>query len=150
MPASPDKGLATAPGRSGIRRSVILFTNFFLIILAYYQIKPASRSIAIEFVGADNLPFIWIGTAIVLGSIISYYHRLVERHRRVHIMLGTCLTFIAVLIVFHLILDEGGAASAVARERNQELCAGLATGAASAAGSSSAASRARQATSSSS
>ena len=114
MPASPDKGLATAPGRSGIRRSVILFTNFFLIILAYYQIKPASRSIAIEFVGADNLPFIWIGTAIVLGSIISYYHRLVERHRRVHIVLGTCLTFIAVLIVFHLILDEGGAASAVA------------------------------------
>jgi AAA family ATP:ADP antiporter len=109
-----DAGQVQRERRSGIRRSAILFTNFFLIILAYYQIKPASRSVAIEFVGADNLPFIWIGTALVLGSIISFYHRLVERHRRVHLVLGTCLTFIAVLIIFHLILDKGGRASAVA------------------------------------
>jgi AAA family ATP:ADP antiporter len=93
----------TAPtSGSMVSRAMILFVNFFLIIFAYYHIKPASRSLFIEYIGADYLPYVWIGTAVVLGSLIGYYHRLVERYRRLLVVLGTCLTFAALLLLFRL------------------------------------------------
>ena len=89
------------------KRAAILFANFFLIIFAYYHIKPASRSIFIEHLGADALPYVWIGTAIVLGSIISWYHRLVEGHTRLNVVLGTCATFAVLLVAFRIMLGFG-------------------------------------------
>ncbi|MGW8303998.1 MAG: NTP/NDP exchange transporter, partial [Desulfobacterales bacterium] len=87
-------------------RSTILFINFFLIILAYYQLKPASRSLFIESLGAEKLPYIWIATAVTMGVFIAYYHRLVARHNRMHVVLGTCLTISGLLVVFRLLLNH--------------------------------------------
>jgi len=87
-------------------RSTFLFINFFLIILALYQLKPASRSLFIESVGAENLPYIWIATAVTMGVFIAYYHRLVARHNRIHVVLGTCLTISGLLVVFRLLLNH--------------------------------------------
>jgi len=95
-------------------RAGILFLNFFLIILAYYQIKPASRSLFIEYLGADRLPYVWIGTAVFLGSVIGFYHRLVERHSRLNVVLGTCLVFFALLVLFRILLAGRHAAAAIA------------------------------------
>jgi ATP:ADP antiporter, AAA family len=85
-------------------RSTLLFINFFLIILAYYQLKPASRSLFIESLGAEDLPYIWIATAVTMGAFITYYNRLVARHNRIHVVLGTCLSISALLVVFRLLL----------------------------------------------
>lgn len=68
-------------------RSAILFTNFFLIVMALYQLKPASRSLFIDSLGVDKLPYVWIGTALTMGIFISYYHRLVERYSRIGIVI---------------------------------------------------------------
>jgi AAA family ATP:ADP antiporter len=89
-------------------RSIILFSNFFLIILAYYQIKSASRSLLIEYWGADNFPWVWIASALVLGSFIGLYHRLVERYSRLAVVLGSCLMFIVLLVGFRAALDWQG------------------------------------------
>lgn len=107
---------AAGPSPSGvqIKRASILFANFFLIILAYYHIKPASRSLFIEYLGADYLPYVWIGTALVLGALIGYYHRLVARYSRLRVVLGTCLGCMALLVTFRLLLLTGSAAAAVA------------------------------------
>ncbi len=96
------------------QRSTVLFTNFFLIILAYYHIKPASRSLFIEYLGADQLPYVWIGTALCLGTVIGYYNRLVERQRRLTVVLGTCVTFIGFLLLFALLLRRQSAITAIA------------------------------------
>ena len=87
-------------------RSTFLFINFFLIILALYQLKPASRSLFIESLGAEKLPYIWIATAVTMGVFIAYYHRLVARHNRIHVVLGTCLTISGLLVVFRLLLNH--------------------------------------------
>ena len=87
-------------------RSTFLFINFFLIILALYQLKPASRSLFIESLGAEKLPYIWIATAVTMGIFITYYHRLVARYNRIHIVLGTCLTISGLLVVFRLLLNH--------------------------------------------
>jgi len=87
-------------------RSAFLFANFFLIILALYQLKPASRSLFIESLGAEKLPYIWIATAITMGVFITYYHRLVARHNRIRVVLGTCLSISLLLVVFRLLLNR--------------------------------------------
>ncbi len=89
-------------------RAAFLFLNFFLIIMALYQLKPASRSLFIESLGAEHLPYIWIATAVTMGTFITYYHRLVERHSRIRVVLGTCLSISVLLVVFRLMLITPG------------------------------------------
>jgi AAA family ATP:ADP antiporter len=95
-------------------RSIILFSNFFLIILAYYQVKSASRSLLIEYWGAENFPWVWIASALVLGSFIGLYHQLVERYSRLAVVLGSCLMFIVLLVGFRAALDWQGAVTSIA------------------------------------
>ena len=86
------------------RRAIILFLNFFLIILAYYQVKSASRSLLVEYWGSANLPYVWIVSALTLGTFIGFYHRLVERHSRLAVVLGSLILFIALLVGFRILL----------------------------------------------
>lgn len=85
-------------------RAAILFTNFFLIILAYYQVKSASRSLLIEYWGASNLPYVWIASAVILIGFISIYNRLVVRYSRLNVVLGSCLVFISLMVCFRTLL----------------------------------------------
>ena len=91
-----------------IGRCVLLFTNFFLIITALYHLKPASRSLFISTLGSANLPYVWIATAVALALIISLYHRLVARHSRINVVLGTCAIIIGCLLLFYPQLNNSG------------------------------------------
>jgi AAA family ATP:ADP antiporter len=91
---------------------VLLFTNFFLIIAALYHLKPASRSTFITALSADRLPYVWIATALGLGLIIALYHRIVARHARINVVLGTCATVIALLLAFYPGMRQPGQATA--------------------------------------
>ena len=112
-PQGEDQAAGDAP-RSAAVRAGLLFVDFFLIITAYYQLKPASRSLFIEYLGADRLPYVWIATAVVLGAAMVFYHHLVERHSRFGLVLGTSLTFAATLVGFRILLAEPGPAVASA------------------------------------
>jgi AAA family ATP:ADP antiporter len=89
-------------------RSVLLSLNFFLIILALYQLKPASRSLFIESLGATQLPFVWIATALVMGVFIGFYHRWVERCSRVRVVLISCLVISGSLVAFRAVSSNPG------------------------------------------
>lgn len=89
-------------------RALFLFVNFFLIIMALYQLKPASRSLFIEYVGAERLPYVWIITAITMIIFISYYHRWVERYSRLHVVMGTSLVAGGLLILFRFLFYFSG------------------------------------------
>lgn len=84
-------------------RSLALFCNFFLIILAYYQVKAASRSLLIAFGGAEALPYAWVYSAIVLMGLISGYHLLVERYTRVKVVLFSLLLFAICMVLFRVV-----------------------------------------------
>jgi AAA family ATP:ADP antiporter len=100
---SSTENSASGPVNQSLKaRSIILFVNFFLIILAYYQVKSASRSLLIEHWGASNFPWVWMASALVLGSFIGVYHRLVERYHRLNVVLGSILLFIALLVTFRI------------------------------------------------
>lgn len=95
-------------------RAGFLFVNFLLIVMALYNLKPASRSLFIEYLGADQLPYVWIGTALCMAVFIGCYHRLVERCSRVKVVLTTCLSLCLLLVVFRLLLETPGPAVATA------------------------------------
>jgi AAA family ATP:ADP antiporter len=94
-------------------RSGLLSFNFFLIILALYQLKPASRSLFIESLGAAQLPFVWIATALVMGIFISFYHRWVQRYSRVRVVLTSCLSIVVILTAFRVFSMNPGPASSI-------------------------------------
>ncbi len=89
-------------------RAGFLFVNFLLIVMALYNLKPASRSLFIEYLGADQLPYVWIGTALTMALFIGSYHRLVERCSRVKVVLATCLALSLLLVLFRVLLSTPG------------------------------------------
>lgn len=105
--------LSDKPSDVTRRRAVILFVNFLLIILAYYQVKSASRSLLIEHWGSDRFPYVWIASALILGVFIGFYHQLVQRYQRLRVILGSCLLFIALLILFRVMLESISAAATI-------------------------------------
>jgi len=113
MAMKTDAAGAERPSSELAKRTAVLFINFFLIILAYYQVKSASRSLLIEYWGSGNFPYVWIFSALVLGSFIGFYNNLVERHSRTKVVLGSLLLFIVLLIGFRLLLKTQTAAAAV-------------------------------------
>jgi AAA family ATP:ADP antiporter len=94
-------------------RSSFLFVNFFLIITAYYQLKPASRSLFIEAMGARQLPYAWILTAIATIVFISFYNRMVVKYTRINVVMGTCLVISIALALYRLLFNFPNPAIAV-------------------------------------
>ena len=104
---------ATGATPSAMARAAMLFTSFLLVILAYYQVKAASRSLLLEYGGADAFPNVWIGSALVLLGFIGVYNRLVARFSRPQIVVGSLLVFALLLGVFRVLLEDGGLATVV-------------------------------------
>ncbi len=90
--------------RTPALRSILLFLDFFLIILAYYQVKPASRSLFLEYADAKDLPYLWTGSAVLLLALMPLYVRLLKKFTRLHIVLGTCGAALALLVLFRFLL----------------------------------------------
>ncbi|MDD3763095.1 MAG: Npt1/Npt2 family nucleotide transporter [Nevskiales bacterium] len=107
--AHPEHGLRRHPGL----RSALLFFNFFLIILAYYQVKPASRSLFLEYAGAAQLPYLWTGSALLLILLMPFYQRMVERYSRLRLVLGTCGAIALLLIGFRILLMQPGVVTVI-------------------------------------
>jgi AAA family ATP:ADP antiporter len=87
-------------------RSAFLFINFFLILLSYYQVKPASRSLFMEALGFERFPYVWIAVTITIGLFVTGYHLLVGRYSRIMIVQGTCLVFGASLVIFRFLFNH--------------------------------------------
>ncbi|HFD86597.1 MAG TPA: ATP translocase, partial [Gammaproteobacteria bacterium] len=88
-----------------ILQSVTLFVNFFLIITALYQLKPASRSQILEVISADELPYVWIGSALTLLVFINIYNRILRYIGRFRVVLGSALIAMGALAIFRLALE---------------------------------------------
>ena len=111
---TPDPRLECSTNHPALRttgvRSFFLFINFFLIITTLYQLKPASKSLFIESLGASSLPYAIIGTAVSMIVFITWYHRMVARHSRLSIVMGSCMVFSGLLFVFRILLNRTGLA----------------------------------------
>lgn len=85
-------------------RAALLFLYFFLVIGSYYVIKPVRNSLFIERLGADNLPYVYIATALVAGLVITVYSRFADRIDRRTLILGTFGFLASNLVLFWWLL----------------------------------------------
>jgi AAA family ATP:ADP antiporter len=87
-------------------RAGFLFANFFLILLSYYQVKPASRSLFMEALGFERFPYVWIVVTVTIGLFVTGYHLLVRRYSRIMIVQATCLVCAAILVIFRYLFNH--------------------------------------------
>ena len=88
----------------GFKKALLLFLNFFLIITAYYQVKPASRTLFIEYFGSGNLPYIWVAAALVLSALAPFYNKVVARWSRQKVVVTSAFSFACVMLLFWFVL----------------------------------------------
>jgi len=77
-----------------------------LVILAYYQVKAASRSLLLEYGGTQSFPYVWIGSAAVLLMFIAVYNRLVAHFSRAQVVTGSLVACAALLCMFWALLGN--------------------------------------------
>lgn len=89
----------------GLRKKTWLAAAyFFLIVTAYYLIKPVRSSFVISQLGAAQLPFLYILTALVLGGLVAGYTRLARRVLPQRLMQAILVGLIVQLVIFRWVL----------------------------------------------
>ena len=83
-----------------IGTSILMFFYFFAIIASYYILKPVRNSLFLEQLGAKNLPWVYIGTASIIGFVVFLYNNLSKYFDKRYLVSGTIIFFLLNLILF--------------------------------------------------
>jgi AAA family ATP:ADP antiporter len=86
-----------------------MFLYSFLVMTAYNIVKPITRSKAISSLGADNLPYVLMGAAVVIGTLMHLYDRGTSRVPRRTIPAVTQAWLAGALVGFWLLFKTGAA-----------------------------------------
>ena len=92
--------------RANLFRVILLFVSFLAIILSYYLVKSASRSMILEEGSASLLPYIWVGSALSLMVLVPLYQKLIGRVPKFKLVFATLLVIAACLCGFWLRMEE--------------------------------------------
>jgi AAA family ATP:ADP antiporter len=100
--------------REEFRVVFLMLLYGFLAMTSYYLVKPVRNAVFVERLGAENLPYVYILTAIVVSLVMVVYSRYVHRVGHVTLLLGT-FAFLASNLVFFrwLLLEETFLASGI-------------------------------------
>mgnify|MGYP001301470564 CR=1 FL=1 len=60
----------------------LLFLWFFLFICCYYVLRPIRRGLVLDGLGNENMPFIYMGTALVTGVVVYIYSKFAHLPRK--------------------------------------------------------------------
>lgn len=81
-----------------------LFLYNLLLITSYLIVKPVRNSLFLDHLGAENLPWAYIGTAVFVGAAVWAYFRLVDRFERTTVVVTTWCALAAGLVSFWFLL----------------------------------------------
>jgi AAA family ATP:ADP antiporter len=113
MSSSSSSGKQQGWTGSTALRSLLLFLNFFLILLAYYLVKPASRSLFLGHSSSDILPYVWTASGLLLMLLVPGYQKLLRRYGRMRVVLGSCVGTSVLLLIFRGLFHYANAPVAI-------------------------------------
>ncbi len=97
-----------SPVRAGEGRQVLLLTlNVFLLLTAYYIIKPVREALILSEWGAEAKIYASAGQALLLLGAVPLYGRLAARVNRRRLISVVLLFFAACLVAFYLLARTG-------------------------------------------
>jgi AAA family ATP:ADP antiporter len=83
--------------------AVQMFAYSFLAMAGYNVLKPLTRSTFITDLGSDNLPYVLLASAFVIGVLMNGYAAAARRLAR-RVIPATQAAIIALLVIFSLLL----------------------------------------------
>ncbi|MEJ2189485.1 MAG: hypothetical protein P8Y93_08725, partial [Acidobacteriota bacterium] len=94
--------------RPGEGLPATLFSLLFLVLTTvHFAAKSVRQASFIDALGAENLPWVYLGVAVVSFPILVLYSRLAARFRVAMLILAFTLLHIAALVVFFLLFGLG-------------------------------------------
>ncbi len=90
------------------RKVWLTFLYFFLIITAYYVIKPVSRSLVLDGLGSRMVPYVDLISAVLMGPMVTLFAHLVDRMEKPRLLSLTFWALIANLVIFWKCLQQPG------------------------------------------
>lgn len=91
--------------RAGEGPKVLLtFLYFFLIITAYYVVKPVSRALVLNDLGSRLVPYVDLISAVIMGPMVWLFARFVDRMEKRRLVSLTFWAATASLVAFWQLL----------------------------------------------
>src|SRR3954470_16061873 len=121
-PATGDHDMNPTPTRSRLDRMLRLFAdvhggegvtvlllalNVFLILMAYYVLKPVREALVLGEGSAELKSYLSAGQVVLLAFVVPFYGRLVSRLPRMKLINTVTLFFIACPVVFYVLNKFG-------------------------------------------
>src|SRR6187549_3001730 len=69
--------------------ALLMFAYSFLAMASYNILKPLTRSKFISDLGSDNLPYVLLASAVVIGLLMHWYTTATGRLERRHVIPAT-------------------------------------------------------------
>lgn len=82
------------------RQTSLMFAYNFLIIASHIIIKSLRDALFLDQLGADKLPYVYIGIALIAGVVMQGYARLSQAVRRKRLIVGINIFFILNIAAF--------------------------------------------------
>ena len=86
---------------------VLMFLYSFLALTSYTMLKPATRSVFIERLGASNLPYILVVAGFIIAFIMQGYTKGVSLLPRKWVIPTAQAVLAGLMIVFYLLFQTG-------------------------------------------
>ncbi len=86
-------------------KTYLTFFYFFLVITAYYVIKPVSRSLVLGELGSRMVPYVDLICVVVMGPVVALFARLVDRLKKQQLVACSFWFVTAVLLLFWKLLS---------------------------------------------
>src|SRR5262245_15623110 len=87
--------------------ALLLALNVFLILMAYYVLKPVREALILGEGSAELKSYLSAGQVVVLAVLVPYYGRLVATFARMPLINVVTSGFIACLVVFYVLARFG-------------------------------------------
>jgi AAA family ATP:ADP antiporter len=83
--------------------ALLLALNVFLILMAYYVLKPVREALILGEGSAELKTYMSAGQVVLLAFVVPYYGRLVQQFSRMRLINVVTGFFIACLLVFYVL-----------------------------------------------
>jgi AAA family ATP:ADP antiporter len=99
---------AFAEVRAGEGRTALLLAlNVFLILMAYYVLKPVREALILGEGSAELKTYMSAGQVVLLAFVVPYYGRMVARFPRMRLINLVTMFFMACLVAFYVLAQFG-------------------------------------------
>ena len=81
-------------------QTFFMFAYYFLVIASHTIVKAIRDALFLDTIGAEQLPYVYIGIALIAGFVMPFYARVARITGRRRLMIGSNVFFVANILVF--------------------------------------------------